>query len=94
MNKNVILALLAGLLGGGLVTRYVAPPVAFAQNPAPVTREVRAQSFTLVDSLDHAAATFSVEPRGPGQARIVLHDSRGREIWSAGGSGMLPLTSR
>lgn len=60
MNKTVLLALLAGLTGG-LATRYIAPPVAFAQNQPAVTREVRAQSFTLVDSSDRTIGVFSAE---------------------------------
>jgi hypothetical protein len=57
---TVALAVGAGFLGG-LVTRYIAPPPAFAQNYAPITKEVRAQSFTLVDSSDHALGVFTTE---------------------------------
>jgi hypothetical protein len=94
MNKNVVLALLAGLLGG-LFTRYIAPPSAYAQNQAPITRELRAQSFTLVDRANQTAGTFTVEPASsPSRMRIVLRDSSGREIWSAGGPGTQPLSAR
>jgi hypothetical protein len=113
MNKNAVLALLAGLLGG-LATRYIAPPAAFAQDQAVATKEFRAQSFTLVDPSDRAVGTFTAEPlpgftqqhvipRGasplllPGPAprmRIVLRDANGRELWSAGGSAVRPLTER
>ncbi len=109
---TVTVSLLAGLLGG-LVTRYVTPSVVLAQDKAPITREVRAQSFTLVDSSDHAIGTFAaeplagtvtvlVDPDSPSngqsaprmvrpQMRIVLRDSNGREMWSAGsGVRMLP----
>jgi hypothetical protein len=92
---TVTLALVAGLVGG-LLSRYVAPPSAFAQDKAKVTKEVRAQSFTLVDPSDHALGTFTFEPLGPqvlfmspsshltrGMV-IVLRDSFGREIWSVG----------
>jgi hypothetical protein len=95
MNKTVALALAAGLLGG-MLTRYIAPPSAHAQNPAPA--EIRAQSFVIVDQSDHAVGTFSVAagPLGPfGRPifpRIVLKDFNGRDIWSAGGSGLQPLT--
>jgi hypothetical protein len=34
MYKTVALALAAGLLGG-MLTRYIAPPAAYAQNQAP-----------------------------------------------------------
>ena len=113
-NKLVIaLALVAGLVGG-LLSRYTAPPPAFAQNQAPVTKEVRAQSFTLVDPTDRTIGTFTAEPDGPtsvlvpgptprdlpqpqrtaSRARIVLRDANGREIWSAGGSAIRPLSQR
>jgi len=113
MNRtlNVALALAAGLLGG-LLTHYIAPSAAFAQvqappslvpgvpNNRPITKEIRAQSFTLVDQADHTVGTFSVEPAPPVRrdfkvkTRIVLRDSNGREIWSAGGSAILPLNER
>jgi hypothetical protein len=81
MNRplTVVLALGGGLLGG-LLTRYIGPPSAFAQNQAPVAKEIRAQSFTLVDSSN--------------RSRIVLRDSDGREIWSAGEAQIRPLSQR
>jgi hypothetical protein len=113
MNKNLslALALIAGLLGG-LVTRYIAPSPAFAQGQAPITKEIRAQSFALVDPSDRTVGTFTFEPLpgapiflnrrfpnnqvspDPMQMRIVLRDSNGREIWSAGGNAIRPLSER
>jgi hypothetical protein len=101
MNKTVALALAAGLLGG-MLTRYIAPPSAYAQNPAPQTApaEIRARSFVLVDQSDQTIGTFSVVPGPLGPfgrpilPRIVLKDFNGREIWSAGGSPLQPLTVR
>jgi hypothetical protein len=107
MNKNIVLALLAGLFGG-MLTRYIQPHAVLAQNQTQVARVIRAQSFTLVDSQDRTVATFIADngrglvPRGPdGQpappderARIILRDSRGRVIWTAGGIGLLPLSQR
>jgi hypothetical protein len=104
MNKafTVALALGSGLLGG-VLTRYIAPPASFAQDRAPITKEIRAQSFTLVDSSDHTLGVFTTEPvfrsvnpyvGGPAPVRIVLRDSKGHEIWSAGGSGIRPATER
>ena len=68
MNKTltVALALAAGLFGG-MLTRYITPPAAHAQDQAAIAKEIRAQSFTLVDQFDHTAGTFSYEP-GPGAA--------------------------
>jgi hypothetical protein len=56
---NVALALFTGL-AGGMLTRYIAPQPAFAQAQAP-TKEIRAQTFTLVDPSDRTVGTFSVE---------------------------------
>jgi hypothetical protein len=111
-NKMMIaVAVAAGLLGG-LLSRYIDPASAFAQDQPTVTKEIRAQSFILVDPSGRAVGTFAAEPgpgstrmyinpldgRGatvlPGQMRIVLRDSGGREIWSAGADAkMLPLNS-
>ena len=118
-NLSVTLALLAGLLGG-VLTR-IAPSVALAQNQAPATKEIRAQSFTLVDAQNRAIGTFTAESswglmptppppppgaspapppstprgRGPSATRIILRDSNGREIWSAGDTAQFrPLAQR
>jgi hypothetical protein len=116
---TVSFALLAGL-AGGMLTRFIAPAPVFAQAPvqilpapapatsAPVTREIRAESFALVDQYDNVVGTFAAEPTGPpvrmiprgfgapvqrSPMRIVLRDSYGHEIWSAGGSAIRPLMS-
>lgn len=105
---NLTLALAAGLLGGFISRNVTLPSVhAQNPTPAPffpilpppsptdnatAPREIRAQSFTLVDGADNVVGTFTVAPdqwigrdgsisRG---GRIVLRDARGREIWSAG----------
>ena len=94
---NLAFALAAGLLGG-LLARYVAPISAHAQAQPP--QEIRAQAFTIVDAQDHVMGTFKFvpEPRGSSKglqtARIVLLDSTGREIWSAGGDPMRQITER
>ena len=61
---SIVIALVAGLLGG-LLTRYLGPPIALAQNPAPVTKEIRAQSFTLVDPANRTVGTFTSESAAP-----------------------------
>jgi len=104
MNKTLTVALaLGGGFLGGLLTRYIAPPATFAQNKTPITKEIRAQIFTLVDSSDHTLGVFTTEPvfgsvspyvGGAAPVRIVLRDSKGREIWIAGGSGIRPVTER
>lgn len=93
MNRNVVLFLMAGLLGG-MIARYTAPTVALAQNPPTVIKELRAQSFTLVDRLDHPVGNFSAErDHRNASTRIVLRDAGGRVIWSAGDTGIQPLTT-
>jgi hypothetical protein len=110
MNRTLTfaLALAAGLMGG-LLARYIGPPVVFAQDQAPVVKEIRAQSFTLVDPSDRVLGTFAYDPQttlpavvppnvrlrlsGP-PPRIVLRDANGREIWSAGGSIVRSLSER
>jgi hypothetical protein len=106
MNKkiNVALALAAGL-AGGILTRFITPQPAFAQDQARVAKEIRAQSFTLVDSSDRAVGTFAVGPLPGSDATcsasresciygIVLTDPSGRVIWSAGGSPVRRLSQR
>ncbi|MEO8127374.1 MAG: hypothetical protein ABI822_09800 [Bryobacteraceae bacterium] len=85
---TIATAIAAGIVGG-MITRYIGPPSAFAQTPAPVTNEIRAQSFALVDDMNQTVGTFKVVDGGMAnrdEVRIVLRDSTGKEIWSAGGS--------
>jgi hypothetical protein len=103
---SVAVALFAGI-AGGMLTRFIAPAPVFAQAPVqilpgpapapatrPVVKEIRAESFALVDQHDNVVGTFAAEPKGVRlPARIVLRDSYGREIWTAGGSTIRPLMS-
>jgi hypothetical protein len=70
MNKNIVIALVAGLLGG-MATRYISPSTAFAQSQTPATKDVRAQSFVLVDQSDQTVGTFTTEPV-PGTVTKIL----------------------
>jgi hypothetical protein len=103
---TVSLALVAGL-AGGMLTRFIAPAPVFAQAPAqtlpfpatpgpaapaPITKEIRAESFVLLDPNDRVAGTFTAEPRGVGLPdRIILRDAHGHELWSVGGGNIRPL---
>ena len=62
MNKalTIVFALFAGLVGG-LLTRYIAPSTALAQSQMPVTKEIRAERFTLVDGMDRTVGMFVVK---------------------------------
>ena len=93
-----IVALAAGLLGG-TISRYISPASAFAQGQTAPAAEVRAQSFVLVDSSDQTVGTFTTTPRMNARgvmtgSRIVLRDKIGREIWSAGSVGVVPVSER
>ena len=81
MNRtiNVTLALAAGLLGG-LVSRYLAPTPVFAQTQAPAPREVRAQSFVLVNKQGKPLGRIGFD--ADGQPFITLLDEDGRTVWS------------
>ena len=99
MNRklNLSLALAAGLLGG-LLSRYLTPIPAFAQAPAQTQapKEIRAQSFILVDDQGRVLGTFAYDgqsiPRLPGTPSIRLYDTTGKEIWRAGGGAMRPAS--
>jgi len=80
MNRTFVLslALAAGLLGG-VLSRYVSPVPAFAQ--AQTQKEIKAQSFVLVDDKDNIVGTF--KPSADRIPIVVLLDRNGREIWRA-----------
>jgi hypothetical protein len=84
---NVGLSLAAGLLGG-LLSHYASTPSVHAQSLAPVPKEVRAQSFVLIDDRGVVQGIFSVDESKQGPAGIKLLDARGHEIWRAGGNGL------
>jgi hypothetical protein len=82
---NLSLALAAGLLGG-VLSRYVTPlPVQAQAGPA---KELRAQSFVLVDDKNNVVGTFTASPAVPGKPiqnqTVVLLDRNDKEIWRAG----------
>jgi hypothetical protein len=88
MNRtmNVTLALAAGLLGG-LISRYLAPAPVFAQAPAPASREVRAQSFILVNKQGKPLGRIGFD--SDGLPVITLVDEEGRTLWSTKASLLL-----
>jgi hypothetical protein len=88
MNRtmNVTLALAAGLLGG-LISRYLAPTPVFAQAPAPAPREVRAQSFILVNKQGKPLGRIGFD--SDGLPVITLVDEDGRTLWSTKASLLL-----
>jgi hypothetical protein len=104
MNRtlNLTLALAAGLLGG-LLSNYLTPTPVLAQtqSPAPVSKEIRAERFTLVNEDGVVLGTFGIDHgvlvngKLRGNPMIKLFDENGHhEIWSAGGLGFRPLSQR
>jgi hypothetical protein len=73
------LSLSAGLVGG-VVSHYISPQLVQAQGQPAVPREIRAQSFVLIDAQGAAVALFGFDPKG--QPIIKLLDERGRTVWS------------
>jgi hypothetical protein len=91
MNKlNAIFALAAGLIGG-VFSHCLWPQPVQAQTQiaqATPTRQIRAQTFALVDAKGVTMSVFAVgKPVRPNDApTIVLYNSLGHEIWQAGGT--------
>ena len=77
------LSLAAGLLGGVLSQYLIFTPSVRAQMPILAPREVRAQSFTLVNNKGEIGGTFSFDDQGRPIIRLF---NNGREIWKAGGT--------
>ena len=100
---TVTLAFAAGLLGG-LLARYIDPQAALAQaTQVPPTKEVRAQSFTIVGPLNNVVGTLTWQfPTNPGHGKsssfepphIVLQDATGNVIWSGGDGVFRQLSAR
>ena len=88
MNRklNFTLALAAGVLGGAL-SHFITPVPAFAQAQPAAFKELRAQSFVLVDDRNNVIGTFTAStpvPK-PGQNQtVILLDRNDKEIWRAG----------
>lgn len=84
MNRklNLGLSLAAGLLGGFL-SRYISPELVHAQAQAAPPKEIRAQSFVLVNADGKAAGLFGFDQDG--QANVILLDKTGKVVWSASG---------
>jgi hypothetical protein len=87
---NLALSIAAGLLGG-VLSHYVRTQPVQAQARIPASKEIRAQSFALVNDKDQVEGVFSVDLSKLGRPIVKLFDSKGHEIWSAGGDPLRPL---
>jgi hypothetical protein len=86
---NLALSIAAGLLGGTL-SHYVWTQPVQAQSSASSPKEVRSQSFVLVDEQGIVQGVFTFDERMGAPTTIKLLDGKGREIWEAGGVRIRP----
>jgi len=80
--RTIALSFLAGLAGGALTHYFPALPVLAQSQPA-AAKEIRAERMILVN--EKGVVLGSLTDEG-GRPALRLYDSRGSEIWSAGGS--------
>jgi hypothetical protein len=98
MKTNVVVGLVAGLLGGFLA-HYADVRSVHAQDGllAVPTKEIRASRFVLVDDANkvEGVLTFDSSDRKMpnGSPAIKFFDSAGKEVFSVGGRGLQPLAS-
>ena len=88
---NWVLAVAAGFVGGAL-SHYLAPTPVRAEALPPVSAEVRARSFLLVNEYGSVIGKFTAD-RG-GRPSIRLFDASGREVWSAEAPSIRTATGR
>jgi hypothetical protein len=99
MNQKwtLLLALAAGFVGSALFHGLSLVSV-YAQVPSASPKEIRAQSFVLVDDSNTALGRISVRyPSSISRVRyksgyIQLFDSSGNEIWTAGEMAPRPVS--
>ena len=93
MNRtmHITLALAAGLVGG-LLSRYLTPTPVFAQTQNSAPREVRAQSFLLVNKQGLSLGRMGFD--SDGHPNITLIDEDGRTIWSTKATALLMQSSK
>jgi hypothetical protein len=88
---NFGLSIAAGLLGG-MFSHYVWTQPVYAQNQTSEPKEVRAQSFVVVNEKGKVQGVLTFGEPKNGRTSVKVFDSNGREIFSAGGSPMRPLS--
>jgi len=89
---NLGLSIAAGLLGGGC-SHYIWTQPVQAQNQAPAPKELRAQSFVVVNDRGEIQAVLTFGKPKDDRTTVKLYDSKGREIFTAGGDQLRPLSS-
>ena len=99
MNQKwtLLLALAAGLVGSALFHGLTLASV-YAQVPTAPPKEIRAQSFVLVDDNNKALGRFGIRYPASGSSErygfgyIQLFDSSGNELFTAGGMRLRPAS--
>jgi hypothetical protein len=76
---NLILSLVLGFFGGAL-SPYISSQVVRAQTTLQAPKEIRAQSFVLVNANRQEAGIFGFDNYG--QPEITLVDPQGKIMWS------------
>ena len=76
-----------------MFSHYVWTQPVQAQNQAPAPKELRAQSFVVVNDKGEIQGVLTFgEPKGD-RTSTNLYDGKGREIFTAGGDQLRPLSS-
>ena len=89
---NLGLSIAAGLLGG-VFSHYLWTRPVQAQNQVSAPRELRAQSFVVVNEKDEVQGVLTFGEPKNGRTTVKFFDSKGREIFTAGGDQFRPLSS-
>jgi hypothetical protein len=89
---NLGLAIAAGLFGG-VLSHYIWTQPVQAQNQTPAPKEVRAQSFVVVNDKGEIQGVLTFGKAKGDRTSVKLYDAKGREIFTAGGDQMRPLIS-
>jgi len=92
MNRklNLCLSITAGLFGGFL-SHYISPGLVHAQTQAAPPKEIKAESFVLVNADGSPAGLFGFDKDG--SPIVMLLDKTGKVVWSASGKASgKPLT--
>jgi hypothetical protein len=69
-----LLALAAGFIGG-IVSQRIAPAPVYAQAQTPIQKEIRAESFVIVDENGMPRGAFGVDKKG--DPMIEVTDTKG-----------------
>ena len=84
---QLVLAITAGFLGGAL-SHYISP---LARTP----KELRAQSFVLVNDEGNPVSTFAFEgSKAEGTSGVKVIDQNGREILNVGSRSYRPPAAK